>query len=1169
MNERTPAPSSEIESKLEDLYAAIEPEETFSQSLRAQIIERAGHLQNTDVHKRHLHTAWQWAFGLAGLALLVVVIAFSINLLPESQAGPGGGPSAPVVQTVTVAPPTATLVQSASHLPEFPLQVGTTWVYSYIPYEPLPSDPTQIITATYVLTETVMEVKSTPSYFAARVERDRMLVSAPPNWTQTDSSASGSFWYVIQGKLIYEFNQADISGFDPDLSTLAYQLPLSVGEKWCPVQVDLKSPDHPNIQDCSAAGERTVARAMAYETPMGKFDDCYQITEAFNSGGVTRWFCNGVGVVAANYDHSGTRFGFDQKLIDYRAGKTKVSISEAEKMVEAWYASRKPDLNPQTTFPLRELTTDEIWSRMGVQIFQVTGDIFQYETFLVSCGRLQPMGVGIGGVGVASLAVTDLDSDGQPELAYAYSFGSGLHRSRLAIYAPSFKTDKMLDAGIRYEQGDLLLDKIDDQQVQVVVSQSGQARVVIGKIGLMQEGVETRFVLQVRPGLPADILERISEGPGPTPETGLPAPADEQAPTEIAPEACAIPLETLSESERRSFFDSQPQALVGGGRAASGNFDFSLWLVCNSSFSRGLAGGDDYSEIEGLGVLAFWTYRGPDMEGTLTEFSGIEPFVRESSGGGPVSSSYSGALVKGIQFPSGVIPDFSRSDSRLRYLVKVQTQNGGLAGAGLSFTLQPGSGGFQVVDVQVEPLADAELHTLESDPSASPPFPTQDAVGLYPELGELSDLLDRWQAPLLAGPGWLHILNRIEDPAGNQMYGGLTEYYNDSWYQLDEGGLVIAFTNTYRSPDGQVLQQAYARNGEGVNLTMGSQNPFTPYRIDLGSELYDKVFRALRAGQEIDRREITLDGRTAWLYSFGESFSPPVEIDGILTAALRQGEAVDAQTGALLYSEMVRMIPDGAEQLVWRHTNQAVERSPEPPGEVLSLLGQEFKGYEPRPVTGTPAPTGFDASQSLLIMQMVPGDDFDHPSFWYGDIYAGDYLLGRVDFGSVPGGWCDRSADGSRLAFNYEAAPNETMVHAYLRWFELRDLESVHNPTPDLELRSPVAWSPQGTLLAFSACNIENQCGLYVLDTKDDQARLVSAAAWTLWAPVWKPDGTQIGFYVPDEQGSRLYVVDVSSGDVIYPSGDSGVSFTGWEVEMPDGMSGFGRCEKPKNSYNP
>ena len=345
--------SSRMESKLEALYGSISPDPGFARRLRRQIVEKAAQTSPPDTSRSwalhlNLHDARQWILGAAALVILAIVLVFSIGLLPKTSPNPVGAPAGTAALEATNEPTHAspTLVPTITEQPvpqnpwpEFPLNVGTSWVYAYIPYDPLPSDPTQIITATYLLTETVTEVESTPPYFAAKVETERVLVSKSPEWTRDDIGRTGGTWYVINGDKIYQSSERpDLSNFNPDLTpgwSLQYQLPLSVGASWCPAQYEFKSPGQPEIEDCRSLGEQTVAKAMSYETPAGKFGDCYQITERVNSGGTTRWFCNGVGVVAARYDHDGTRFGFEQTLVSYRLGSNPPSPQGTPPATEA------------------------------------------------------------------------------------------------------------------------------------------------------------------------------------------------------------------------------------------------------------------------------------------------------------------------------------------------------------------------------------------------------------------------------------------------------------------------------------------------------------------------------------------------------------------------------------------------------------------------------------------------------------------------------------------------------------------------------------------------------------------------------------------------------------------------------------------------------------------
>ncbi len=63
-----------------------------------------------------------------------------------------------------------------------------------------------------------------------------------------------------------------------------------------------------------------MVEAGAYQTAIGRMEVCYQLMEYSNSGGILQWFCDGIGPVALKYDHSGTRFGFTQSLIDFQPG---------------------------------------------------------------------------------------------------------------------------------------------------------------------------------------------------------------------------------------------------------------------------------------------------------------------------------------------------------------------------------------------------------------------------------------------------------------------------------------------------------------------------------------------------------------------------------------------------------------------------------------------------------------------------------------------------------------------------------------------------------------------------------------------------------------------------------------------------------------------------------
>jgi len=201
---------------------------------------------------------------------------------------------------------------------EFLATKGTEWVYLYKKYEPIESQPTEIITATYLLTETVVEVAFAEPYQIIHVGQAVRSVNEPVGWDTRSSLQPKEYWYIVGNDKIYQsFQKVDLNDLQLDNLLLAYDLPLRVGKSWCP---GAEAIGEQKLTGCTTAGERTVVRAGSQEGSFGRFEGCYQITSAWNSGGTVAWYCEWVGLVAQKYDHSGTRFGFEQNLIGYESG---------------------------------------------------------------------------------------------------------------------------------------------------------------------------------------------------------------------------------------------------------------------------------------------------------------------------------------------------------------------------------------------------------------------------------------------------------------------------------------------------------------------------------------------------------------------------------------------------------------------------------------------------------------------------------------------------------------------------------------------------------------------------------------------------------------------------------------------------------------------------------
>ena len=214
----------------------------------------------------------------------------------------------------------------------------------------------------------------------------------------------------------------------------------------------------------------------------------------------------------------------------------------------------------------------------------------------------------------------------------------------------------------------------------------------------------------------------------------------------------------------------------------------------------------------------------PGMDGNAEDFAGIEPFVRRFSVWGPIKASSASSGWDGLS-SLNVIPDLSRQDTPLRYVYKIRVPDGAIYGAALSFVLRREANGYRPVEVQVAPLSQAELQSVETTPGTALPFPTLEPEDVYSELRELRAMLAPWQQSLLAQPGWGHISYDVYDPA-NGLYDPLTKWVREDWYQIDAQGMVIAYVFRDRTEDGRILQQSHAVWDRSVRNSLCFDSPF-------------------------------------------------------------------------------------------------------------------------------------------------------------------------------------------------------------------------------------------------------------------------------------------------------------------------------------------------------
>jgi hypothetical protein len=224
--------------------------------------------------------------------------------------------------------PTPKPTPPISPLPDFPLNLGNTWVYSYTDYSTNYKDESdistgQIITATSLITETVVETQLHDGYFIAEIAKNKTLVTLSVDLNELDhwhtlnwdgiKSGAETYWYVITGTHVYR-QQEELDITNVESSWLEYVFPLEKN-RWYPDSWQRE--EFPDIDTGPSSGIRLTSGPIEKHLPAGKFKNCFEVLTIYLGGGTISWFCSGVGYVGEEFDHMGTPFGFRTVLIDY------------------------------------------------------------------------------------------------------------------------------------------------------------------------------------------------------------------------------------------------------------------------------------------------------------------------------------------------------------------------------------------------------------------------------------------------------------------------------------------------------------------------------------------------------------------------------------------------------------------------------------------------------------------------------------------------------------------------------------------------------------------------------------------------------------------------------------------------------------------------------------
>lgn len=156
---------------------------------------------------------------------------------------------------------------------------------------------------------------------------------------------------------------------------------------------------------------------------------------------------------------------------DFYTDTERVSIAKASELIRAYIFQETPGMNPQIEFPIIELTTQEIFQKMGFQVFKITSDVRESWSYIIKQNQVFLLSGNMGGFGIQSMCVGDINNDGESELVFTSSWGSGGHYNDIGICYNEGASVKESIVTWDFTYYDLFVRKQDNQHVIVEIAE--------------------------------------------------------------------------------------------------------------------------------------------------------------------------------------------------------------------------------------------------------------------------------------------------------------------------------------------------------------------------------------------------------------------------------------------------------------------------------------------------------------------------------------------------------------------------------------------------------------------------------------------------------------------------------------------------------------------------
>lgn len=234
---------------------------------------------------------------------------------------------------------------------------------------------------------------------------------------------------------------------------------------------------------------------------------------------------------------------------------------------------------------------------------------------------------------------------------------------------------------------------------------------------------------------------------------------------------------------------------------------------------------------------------------------------------------------------------------------------------------------------------DSSRSNVEARPEATKQVLPTDAI---------SDLVNK-SAKTINQPGWIHVQDTTVYDIDQKNNGILPDgtvipllYINDSWYHINNEGLVDQSVSMMKSDTGETLQTTVFANNVSWSSSANENTAQGPYYLGsldyhFAADVQDVLSRLSVQPEFVNAKDSTNSGIS--IFAVNEKLDPPLLTVDYKTLVYSVSTIANFEnaTGFLTELNRVMKFEDGSERTYF-HITMKIETGIEPPKEIITLI---------------------------------------------------------------------------------------------------------------------------------------------------------------------------------------------------------------------------------------